>query len=129
MHLKHGRDTNILVPEPGTFVHPDDFSGGPDEHFGTVSGFRGKRHLEIQHAIRVESVVGCEIDASRGDVTRLAGPRGGIDLRWVGQQLLVATNRIAVRCGGLSFEWLPPIWMRSFLSQRAAQHDTILNSA
>ena len=77
MHLKHGSDTDLLVAIPGALVHPNDFSGGPNEHFGVAGDFGRKNHREVQLGASAEIIVDREIDAPRGDVPGLAGPGDG----------------------------------------------------
>jgi hypothetical protein len=46
--LKRGSDTDFLITTPGALVYANDFSGDPDEHFGTAADFGGKNHREAQ---------------------------------------------------------------------------------
>ena len=78
IHLKHGSDIDLLVAIPGALVHPNDFSGGPDEHFGAAGDFGRKNHCEIQLGASAEIIVDREIDAPVGDVSGLTGPGGGL---------------------------------------------------
>jgi hypothetical protein len=71
--LKHGSDTDRLVAIPGALVHPNHFSGGPDEHFIDARAFGGKSYLKIQLGASAEIAVDDEIDAPHGDVSGLAG--------------------------------------------------------
>src|ERR1700681_2425818 len=76
--LKHGSDIDLLIAILGALVHPNDFSGGSDEHFSAAGDFSGKNHREIQLHAGAEIIVDGETDAPRRDVSGLAGPGGGL---------------------------------------------------
>src|ERR1700730_9224527 len=78
IHLKHSSDINLLVAIPGALVYPNDFSGGLDEHFSAAGDFGRKNHREIELGASAEIIIDGEIDAPRGDVPGLAGPRGSL---------------------------------------------------
>jgi len=73
MHLKHGSDTDLMGFVPGMVVHPNDFAGGPDEHFTFAGDFGRKSHREIEFGARNEIVVDGKIYAVSRDIAGVAG--------------------------------------------------------